>query len=138
MQTITEPSGCAVNNLNIFEIKSNQTNSDILKEELWVCNDNWKYLFQTYKVPQHNIQWSLGLVMPSAHCCTACTMHMIYHPHHRPTNFLPEGSLQRYLKEANPTDIAFFVQIDCNSYLICKFFEAFKLFMFNATFQIFG
>ena len=110
MQTITEPSGCAVNNLNIFEIKSNQTNSDILKEELWVCNDNWKYLFQTYKVPQHNIQWSLGLVMPSAHCCTACTMHMIYHPHHRPKTVLSDGSLQRHLKEGNPTNIPFLFQ----------------------------
>ena len=74
------------------------------------CNDNWKYLFQTYKVPQHNIQWSLDLVMPSAHCCTACTMHMIYHPHHRPTTVLSDGSLQRHLKEANSTNIAFFVQ----------------------------
>ena len=37
MQTITEPSGCAVNNLNIFEIKSHQTNSDISKEEIWAC-----------------------------------------------------------------------------------------------------
>ena len=37
MQTITEPSGCAVNNLNIFEIKSHQTNSDISKEDIWAC-----------------------------------------------------------------------------------------------------
>ena len=110
MQTITEPSGCAVNNLNIIETKSHQINSDIFKEEIGVCNDNWKYLFQTYKVPQHNIQWSLDLVMPSAHCCTACTMHMIYHPHHRPTTVLSDGSLQRHLKEANSTNIASFVQ----------------------------